>query len=273
MVAATRRTRDAAASTARLIAAAGEEFAARGFDGARVDRIAEASATNRAIMFQRFGDKAGLYRAVLAAVAADADAVRRDLVARRSGPPADPAQFRSLVSDLARANLRFLKTHPTAERILRWERASDWQVYRTTMSAPEQADPARADAARRAAVQRPDAVQADTAQPGRVRETVRAGLVRADTERTSTERAGAEPDTENLADSVRTDAARDPATDAAQVITSWFREGDRRGWLRNGVSAATQLTLTFELASTLVHLDEDFGVAVVTAALVVETAS
>lgn len=124
------RVRDAAASTARLLAAAGEEFASRGFDGARVDRIAEASETNRAIMFQRFGDKAGLYRAVLAAIAEDADAVRRELVAGRSGPPDSIDEFRTLVADLSRANLRFLASHPTAARMLRWERASDWRVFR-----------------------------------------------------------------------------------------------------------------------------------------------
>jgi AcrR family transcriptional regulator len=58
----------------RLLAAAAAEFAARGFAGAKVDRIASAARVNKAMIYYHFAGKAALYRAILremfAAVAA-----------------------------------------------------------------------------------------------------------------------------------------------------------------------------------------------------------
>lgn len=54
-------TRDA------LLAAATEAFAAHGFDGARVDRIAVGAGVNKAMISYHFGGKAGLHRAILEA--------------------------------------------------------------------------------------------------------------------------------------------------------------------------------------------------------------
>ena len=58
-------TRDADASRARIWAAAASEFAARGFDGAKVDRIAAAAHVNKAMIYYHFASKAGLYNAIL----------------------------------------------------------------------------------------------------------------------------------------------------------------------------------------------------------------
>ncbi len=60
-----RRPRDAEATRAALLARATREFADRGFDGARVDEIAEAAGINKRMIYAYFGDKDGLYRAVL----------------------------------------------------------------------------------------------------------------------------------------------------------------------------------------------------------------
>ncbi len=49
----------------RLVAAAAAEFAARGFDGAKVDRIAARARLNKAMLYYHFRDKADLYRAIL----------------------------------------------------------------------------------------------------------------------------------------------------------------------------------------------------------------
>jgi TetR/AcrR family transcriptional regulator len=49
----------------RLIAAAAAEFAARGFDGAKVDRIAARARVNKAMLYYHFASKAGLYREIL----------------------------------------------------------------------------------------------------------------------------------------------------------------------------------------------------------------
>jgi AcrR family transcriptional regulator len=52
-------------SRARLLAAAAREFAARGFDGAKVDRIARQARVNKAMIYYHFRSKAGLYREIL----------------------------------------------------------------------------------------------------------------------------------------------------------------------------------------------------------------
>jgi AcrR family transcriptional regulator len=73
--------RDSAATRRRLLQAAHDEFTARGIAGARVDRIASAANANKAQIYHYFGDKDGLFDAVLeqsteeavGAVAIDAD--------------------------------------------------------------------------------------------------------------------------------------------------------------------------------------------------------
>jgi TetR/AcrR family transcriptional regulator len=85
------RPRDAATeagSRQRLFAAAAAEFAARGFAGASVDRIARAAHVNKAMIYYHFRSKAALYREIVGdmfrAVAArvravaDSDAAPRD---------------------------------------------------------------------------------------------------------------------------------------------------------------------------------------------------
>jgi AcrR family transcriptional regulator len=54
-----------AASRARLLAAGAREFAARGFAGASVDRIAAAARLNKAMIYYHFRSKAALYREIL----------------------------------------------------------------------------------------------------------------------------------------------------------------------------------------------------------------
>ena len=60
-----RPRRDSAASKRRLLAAAADEFAARGIAGARVDRIASAAQANKRLIYDYFGDKDGLFDAVM----------------------------------------------------------------------------------------------------------------------------------------------------------------------------------------------------------------
>src|SRR5260370_37795700 len=49
----------------RVFAAAAAEFAARGYAGASVDRIARAARLNKAMIYYHFTSKAALYRAIL----------------------------------------------------------------------------------------------------------------------------------------------------------------------------------------------------------------
>ncbi len=79
-----------------ILAAAEREFAAAGFAGARMERIAAAAKVNKQLLFHYFDSKEGLFAAALAALVArfDADAP----------PGATPVeQIRSVVGVLLRA--------------------------------------------------------------------------------------------------------------------------------------------------------------------------
>src|ERR671925_164466 len=58
------RTHDAEGAREAILNAAEQVFAEHGFDGARIDAIAETAGYNKSLLFQYFGDKLGLYTAV-----------------------------------------------------------------------------------------------------------------------------------------------------------------------------------------------------------------
>ncbi|WP_329538190.1 TetR/AcrR family transcriptional regulator (plasmid) [Streptomyces sp. NBC_01450] len=58
------RRRDPVGTRRAILAAAGEEFGAHGFDGARVVRIAEAAGVSHQLITYYFGGKRGLYEAL-----------------------------------------------------------------------------------------------------------------------------------------------------------------------------------------------------------------
>ena len=66
------KRRDSAASRRRLLAAAAAEFVAHGIAGARVDRIAADAQANKRLIYDYFGDKNGLFDAVLDSFTAEA---------------------------------------------------------------------------------------------------------------------------------------------------------------------------------------------------------
>ena len=101
------KLRDAAASRARLRDAAADEFAARGFAGATVDRIASRARLTKAMVYYHFASKAALYQDILrdrfAAVADRVAAVRE-----QGGPaPTQLAAFIRAINDTALAEPRF----------------------------------------------------------------------------------------------------------------------------------------------------------------------
>ena len=79
--------RPAKVSPDRILAAAAVEFAARGFAGARVDRIARRARVNKAMLYYHFGSKQTLYRELLRAIFTEA-AERLRAVAGSGYPPA-----------------------------------------------------------------------------------------------------------------------------------------------------------------------------------------
>lgn len=88
-----KKTRDAEVSRARVFGAAAEEFAARGFDGAKVDRIAERAGVNKAMLYYHYTDKAALYRAVVGDMFASTAAAMAALRARGGSPEEQVGEF------------------------------------------------------------------------------------------------------------------------------------------------------------------------------------
>ena len=101
------KTRDAGASRARVFAAAAEEFAARGFDGAKVDRIAERAGVNKAMLYYHFTNKAALYRAVVGDMFASTAVAMRQLREKGGAPEVQLAGFIEVVVREGRARPHF----------------------------------------------------------------------------------------------------------------------------------------------------------------------
>jgi TetR/AcrR family transcriptional regulator len=78
--------RDAAASRERILAAATEEFAEKGYDGARVDEIAQKSQLNKNTLYHYFGSKDQLFTAVLERAYATIRTRQNDLSIRGMTP-------------------------------------------------------------------------------------------------------------------------------------------------------------------------------------------
>src|SRR5438477_8493001 len=99
-----RRQQDrSAASRQRLLKAAAAEFAARGFAGANVDRIARAARLNKAMIYYHFRSKAALYREILRDMFA-AVARRVSETARSTAEPDDKIRaFVEAIADEAEA--------------------------------------------------------------------------------------------------------------------------------------------------------------------------
>lgn len=79
VVAGKKRKRDAEATRARILAAAKKEFSKNGLSGARVDDISERAKANKRMIYQYFGNKEGLFKAVLEAAWLDIRAAESKL--------------------------------------------------------------------------------------------------------------------------------------------------------------------------------------------------
>jgi len=86
---ATAATRNPQRSRERILSAALKEFAAKGFSGARVDFIARRAAINKRMLYHYFGNKEGLFKAVLRRKITERQAWAENL----SGDPAESLSF------------------------------------------------------------------------------------------------------------------------------------------------------------------------------------
>ena len=116
-----RRERNSAATKLRLLDAAEHEFAARGFTGVRLRDIADAAGVQPALIHHYFGDKQGLYRAVLDRVLLPTSTESWTLLG--SGRDLD-----DLLDGFAEMLLRFHASHHNLLAILRHEAVSGSDV-------------------------------------------------------------------------------------------------------------------------------------------------
>lgn len=76
----------------RIVAAAREEFAKRGFAGARVNQIATRAGVNKQLLFYYYHSKRGLFQAVLAQCATELDGALASLTPPSGGAGGGPLE-------------------------------------------------------------------------------------------------------------------------------------------------------------------------------------
>jgi AcrR family transcriptional regulator len=130
------------ASREKLLAAAEAVFAENGFDGARIDVIAEHAGLNKTLIFRYFGDKVGLYMAVIRRADRDSAALQERLLRPFLDETlvADGRKVRALFIEALRSVFEFLREHPLLMRILVWEHAEGWQTLAQSFSLPDLED-------------------------------------------------------------------------------------------------------------------------------------
>ena len=94
-------------SRERLFAAAAAEFAARGFAGANVDRIARAAHVNKAMIYYHFNSKAALYQEILGEMFHAVGERIRAVAASDATPQQKLMQFVAAIAEAAEARPHF----------------------------------------------------------------------------------------------------------------------------------------------------------------------
>jgi TetR/AcrR family transcriptional regulator len=126
------RTRDAEAAREAFLDAGQEEFAQLGFSGARVDVIAKVAGYNKALLFHYFGDKLGLYRAVMSRMKKQifeqlGGTIERFALASDEAPSREA--LTSFVMESFRWVFDYYVAHPEMVQTLAWEAAEGWQTF------------------------------------------------------------------------------------------------------------------------------------------------
>lgn len=126
----TARLRNAAHARAAILDAAEAVFAEHGFAGARTQAIATLSGFNTSLLFHYFGDKLGLYTAVVQRADAALSVVLGQMLASLATDGADTADtLRPILEHAVVALFTYLLDHPQFRRLLLWEQAQGWQTF------------------------------------------------------------------------------------------------------------------------------------------------
>ncbi len=110
--------RNAEETKKRILAAGENEFAVKGFDGARLASIAKAAEVQQALIHHYFSDKAGLYREVIA-VALGAMSDQSWSILQRLAQPDRAPKIRELVEAIVSMVIDFYAEHGAILSILR----------------------------------------------------------------------------------------------------------------------------------------------------------
>ncbi len=94
-------------SRTRVFSAAAAEFAARGYAGANMDRVARAARLNKAMIYYHFGSKAALYRAILVDMFDDVGRRVREVAGSGASPDHKVRAFVVAIAEAADAHPHF----------------------------------------------------------------------------------------------------------------------------------------------------------------------
>jgi TetR/AcrR family transcriptional regulator len=126
------RARTLESSRQAILMAAEEIFARDGFSGARIDAIAERAGYNKSLIFHHFGDKLGLYQAVVQCAKSDIQHSlweRIRLWLEDPATPHDAARVRELIALAVGKSFDLMIAKPHLRQFLAWEAAEGWQTY------------------------------------------------------------------------------------------------------------------------------------------------
>jgi AcrR family transcriptional regulator len=124
------RKRDSERTRAALMKAALKEFSQNGFSGGRIDRIAKAAKCNIRMLYHYFGDKKGLYVAVL-------EAAYADLRQKEAALKIDVEQPLEGMLELMRFTYVYFQNNPMFEGLLRAENMMQGKFVLRSKPVPE----------------------------------------------------------------------------------------------------------------------------------------
>jgi AcrR family transcriptional regulator len=110
----TARTRNPERTKERILKAATKIFASRGFDGARVDRIADEARINKQLLYHHFGSKDDLFTAVL-------ESAYQDIRSQESALELDSLRADKAILQLVEFTWRYYLANPDFIRLLNSE--------------------------------------------------------------------------------------------------------------------------------------------------------
>jgi AcrR family transcriptional regulator len=136
------RAHDAEGARQTILDAAEEVFAEHGFDGARIDMIAQVSGYNKSLIFQYFDDKLGLYSAVIRRADNDMRVWQDEALSelREMELTVNAEQIRGLLRRYVGLYFNYLVEHPNVLRIYNWEMAERWQTFSKIWSERDRQD-------------------------------------------------------------------------------------------------------------------------------------